>query len=152
MIFSICVLGIGSFTKNEVIHRFSSRILVALSAGSFTDSHFQVGSFVKHLLQHQHYSGMEWRLFSPVHQVFSPSFDSIEQRSIKKCNLRNNVITVLFLSFQQTIVLINEFDYMQVRLDEYDYSKSLAGQVKKDLKDHWRKHTLSYQDAENGEV
>ena len=41
---------------------------------------------------------------------------------------------------------------MQVRLDEYDYSKSLAGQVKKDLKDHWRKHTLSYQDAENGEV
>ena len=39
-------LGIYSFTKNEVIHRCSSRILIAPSAGSFTDSHFQVGSFL----------------------------------------------------------------------------------------------------------
>ena len=30
------MLGIRSFIKNEVIHRCSSRILVALSAGSFT--------------------------------------------------------------------------------------------------------------------
>ena len=34
--------GIYSFTKNELIHRCSPRILVAHSAGSFTESHFQV--------------------------------------------------------------------------------------------------------------
>ena len=49
LIFVSCRLGIYSFTKNEVIHRYSSRILVAPSSDSFTDSHFQVGSFVKHL-------------------------------------------------------------------------------------------------------
>ena len=38
-------LRIYSFTKNEVSHRCSSRILVAPSAGSFKDSHFQA-SFV----------------------------------------------------------------------------------------------------------
>ena len=40
-----CRLGVYSFTKNEVIHRCSTRILVPPSAGSFTDSHFQAGSF-----------------------------------------------------------------------------------------------------------
>ena len=30
------------------------------------------------------------------------------------------------------------------RIDEYDYSKPLEGQKKKPMKDHWRKHTLSY--------
>ena len=49
-IFLSCRLGIYSFTKNEVTHRCSSRILVALSSDSFSDSHFQVGSFVKRLL------------------------------------------------------------------------------------------------------
>jgi len=38
------------------------------------------------------------------------------------------------------------------RIDEYDYSKPLEGQVKVDVKDHWRKHTLSYIDIENGKV
>lgn len=42
-------------------------------------------------------------------------------------------------------------DY-QKRLDEYDYSKSIEGQEKKPFDDHWRKHTLSYQDPESGEV
>ena len=55
-----------SFTKNEVIHRCSSRILVAPSAGSFTDSHFQVRRFVKHLSRHQNYFDMDYPL--------SPSF------------------------------------------------------------------------------
>ena len=40
-------LGTYSFTKNEVIHRCSSRILVTRSAGTFTDFHFQVKSFVE---------------------------------------------------------------------------------------------------------
>ena len=29
------------------------------------------------------------------------------------------------------------------RVDEYDYKLPLEGQVKLDVKDHWRKHTLS---------
>ncbi|XP_002741304.1 succinate dehydrogenase [ubiquinone] flavoprotein subunit, mitochondrial-like [Saccoglossus kowalevskii] len=36
------------------------------------------------------------------------------------------------------------------RIDEYDYTKPLEGQKKKALKDHWRKHSLSYVD--NGKV
>ena len=39
-------LGSYSFTKSEVIRGCSSRFLVVPSAGSFTDNHFQVGSFV----------------------------------------------------------------------------------------------------------
>jgi succinate dehydrogenase (ubiquinone) flavoprotein subunit len=31
----------------------------------------------------------------------------------------------------------------QTRVDEYDYSKPLDGQVKKSMDQHWRKHTLS---------
>ena len=55
-------LRICSFTKNEGIHRCPSRILVAYSAGSFTDSHFQVWSFVKHLLWHQNKITLEWTI------------------------------------------------------------------------------------------
>ena len=51
-------LGIPSFKKNEVISRCFSRILVAPSVGSFTDSHFE--NFVKHLLWHQNYFGMDY--------------------------------------------------------------------------------------------
>ncbi|KAK3722071.1 hypothetical protein QZH41_019831, partial [Actinostola sp. cb2023] len=38
------------------------------------------------------------------------------------------------------------------RLDEYDYSKPLEGQTKKTFDQHWRKHTLSWVDLENGKV
>ncbi|XP_067665383.1 succinate dehydrogenase [ubiquinone] flavoprotein subunit, mitochondrial-like [Haliotis asinina] len=40
----------------------------------------------------------------------------------------------------------------QVRIDEYDYSKPIEGQKKKAFDDHWRKHTLSYVDADTGKV
>lgn len=40
----------------------------------------------------------------------------------------------------------------KTRIDEYDYSKSLEGQQKKDVKDHWRKHTLTYVDTNTGKV
>ena len=69
LIFSGCRLGIYSFTKNEVIHRCSLWVLVAPSAGCFTDSNFQVGSFVKHLLWHQKY--LEWTT-SPMLRSASP--------------------------------------------------------------------------------
>ncbi|KAJ8020625.1 Succinate dehydrogenase [ubiquinone] flavoprotein subunit, mitochondrial [Holothuria leucospilota] len=42
-------------------------------------------------------------------------------------------------------------DY-QTRIDEYDYSKPLEGQRKKEFTEHWRKHTLSYQESESGKV
>ena len=49
LVFLSYMLGIYSFTKNEVIHRCSSKIFVAPSPGNFSDSYLQVGSFVKHL-------------------------------------------------------------------------------------------------------
>ncbi|XP_056639355.1 succinate dehydrogenase [ubiquinone] flavoprotein subunit, mitochondrial-like [Diorhabda sublineata] len=38
------------------------------------------------------------------------------------------------------------------RIDEYDYSAPIRGQKKKDIEDHWRKHTLSWMDVETGEI
>ncbi|KAJ4930572.1 hypothetical protein JOQ06_024881 [Pogonophryne albipinna] len=38
------------------------------------------------------------------------------------------------------------------RLDEYDYSKPLTGQVKKPFEQHWRKHTMSSVDVKTGKV
>ncbi|KER19079.1 LOW QUALITY PROTEIN: hypothetical protein T265_15668 [Opisthorchis viverrini] len=38
------------------------------------------------------------------------------------------------------------------RIDEFDYSKPLEGQTAKPMSDHWRKHTLSYQDVNTGKV
>lgn len=40
----------------------------------------------------------------------------------------------------------------KARVDEADYSKPLAGQVPKPLDQHWRKHTLSSQNVETGEI
>ncbi|XP_020360562.2 succinate dehydrogenase [ubiquinone] flavoprotein subunit, mitochondrial isoform X2 [Oncorhynchus kisutch] len=38
------------------------------------------------------------------------------------------------------------------RMDELDYAKPLAGQVKKPIEEHWRKHTLSTVDPKTGKV
>lgn len=37
-------------------------------------------------------------------------------------------------------------------MDEYDYKKPIESQPKKPLDQHWRKHTLSYCDMDNGKV
>lgn len=42
--------------------------------------------------------------------------------------------------------------YIQVRVDEYDYSKPIRKQKIRPLDEHWRKHTLSWMDVETGEV
>ncbi|CAL8103045.1 unnamed protein product [Calicophoron daubneyi] len=42
-------------------------------------------------------------------------------------------------------------DFKQ-RIDEFDYSKPLEGQTRKAMKDHWRKHTLCFQDLQSGKV
>jgi len=36
------------------------------------------------------------------------------------------------------------------RIDEYDYSKPIAGQERVPVEKHWRKHTLSFTDGDNG--
>ncbi|CAH8650389.1 unnamed protein product [Heterobilharzia americana] len=38
------------------------------------------------------------------------------------------------------------------RVDEFDYSKPIEGQKPKPFEEHWRKHTLAYQDAKSGAV
>ncbi|CAH8663463.1 unnamed protein product [Schistosoma guineensis] len=38
------------------------------------------------------------------------------------------------------------------RLDEFDYSQPIDGQKPKPFEEHWRKHTLSYQDVKTGAV
>ncbi|XP_018646201.1 succinate dehydrogenase, putative [Schistosoma mansoni] len=38
------------------------------------------------------------------------------------------------------------------RVDELDYSKPIDGQKPKPFEEHWRKHTLSYQDVKTGAV
>jgi len=43
-------------------------------------------------------------------------------------------------------------DDFPTRIDEYDYSKSLEGQKKKTFEEHWRKHSIIYQDVESGKV
>ncbi|XP_018917254.1 succinate dehydrogenase [ubiquinone] flavoprotein subunit, mitochondrial [Bemisia tabaci] len=40
----------------------------------------------------------------------------------------------------------------KTRIDEYDYSKPLDGQVKKPIDQHWRKHTLTYINPDTGKV
>ncbi|KAM7541795.1 hypothetical protein Aperf_G00000007503 [Anoplocephala perfoliata] len=42
-------------------------------------------------------------------------------------------------------------DFKQ-RIDEYDYSKPIEGQTKKPMSEHWRKHTISYQNIKTGAV
>ena len=38
------------------------------------------------------------------------------------------------------------------RMDEFDYSKPLAGQTKLPVEQHWRKHTLSFTDGDTGKT
>jgi len=38
------------------------------------------------------------------------------------------------------------------RLDEFDYTKPIENQERKPFDEHWRKHTLSYQDPNTGKV
>ena len=50
-----------------------------------------------------------------------------------------------------TFLVIFREDFKD-RMDEYDYAKPLEGQEKKHIDDHWRKHTLSFVDLDNGDV
>ena len=38
------------------------------------------------------------------------------------------------------------------RMDEFDYSKPLAGQPKLPMEQHWRKHTLSWTNGDTGKT
>ena len=56
----------------------------------------------------------------------------------------------------KSLILIGLFLWLlyllQTRIDEYDYSTALEGQQPKPFEEHWRKHTLSYQDVKSGKV
>jgi len=43
-------------------------------------------------------------------------------------------------------------DDYPTRLDEFDYTKPLDGQTKKPIEEHWRKHSMIWQNTETGEV
>ncbi|KAM3727967.1 Succinate dehydrogenase [ubiquinone] flavoprotein subunit [Dirofilaria immitis] len=43
-------------------------------------------------------------------------------------------------------------DDFKQRIDEFDYSIPLEGQIKKPLEQHWRKHTIINQNPETGEI
>ncbi|XP_077296081.1 succinate dehydrogenase, subunit A (flavoprotein) [Arctopsyche grandis] len=43
-------------------------------------------------------------------------------------------------------------DDFKLRVDEYDYTKKVEGQTKVPIEQHWRKHTLSNVNVNNGEV
>uniref|UniRef100_A0A915E9S2 Fumarate reductase/succinate dehydrogenase flavoprotein-like C-terminal domain-containing protein n=1 Tax=Ditylenchus dipsaci TaxID=166011 RepID=A0A915E9S2_9BILA len=43
-------------------------------------------------------------------------------------------------------------DDFPTRIDEYDYSQPLEGQTKKPYEEHWRKHSITWQDTETGQV
>lgn len=43
-----------------------------------------------------------------------------------------------------------DVNFLQERIDEYDYSKPLEGQQKRPYDQHWRKHTMSLVDKETG--
>ncbi len=47
---------------------------------------------------------------------------------------------------------MRECGSLQDRIDEYDYSKPIEGQVKKPFEKHWRKHSIIRSNTDTGEV
>ncbi|ENN78187.1 hypothetical protein D910_09783 [Dendroctonus ponderosae] len=75
---------------------------------------------------------------------------------VEYCELKN-----LFINALQAIMAMeartesrgaHARDDCKIRVDEYDYSKPVRNQRKRPFEEHWRKHTLSWMDAETGEV
>ena len=81
---------------------------------------------------------------------------TLHRRFCFKCVITRswNVFKVVFCleNCMLKTTIKSSYHYFKDRVDEYDYKKPLEGQTPKPLNEHWRKHTLSYQDYKTGKV
>lgn len=61
-------------------------------------------------------------------------------------------MSLSILQQEKASILILIYGIFQDRIDEFDYSKPLAGQTRIPVEKHWRKHTLSTVDPATGKV